>query len=241
MGWNIYNVWSTDWFRHPARELRRLIAAIETARGGNNGDQDIDAAQENDYTMIREEEAEESDVPLYEVAVLPEEIATKDLHQHPADKLRAWLEMVVRVESPVHVEEVTRRILDAADVSRVGNRIREVLKQAIADAVVNDTVVVKDEFLWDAAMDTPLVRSRTNLPSASRKMTYIAPEELQVVIEKVVSDAIAITMAAAIPIIARTLGFARVTEDLKTDLQEAVEKAIADGVIYQDDEWLKVK
>jgi len=241
MGWNIYNVWSTDWFRHPARELRRLIAAIENARGGNGDGQDIDAMPDEDYTMIREDEGEGSDVPLYEMAVLPEEIATKDLHQHPADKLRSWLEMVVRVESPVHVEEVTRRILDAADVSRVGNRIREVLKQAVADAVGNDSVIVKDEFLWDATMDTPLVRSRMNLPSASRKMTYIAPEELQVVIEKVVSDAIAITMTAAIPIIAKTLGFARVTEDLKADLQEAVEKALADGVIYQDDEWLKVR
>jgi len=149
--------------------------------------------------------------------------------------------MVVRVESPVHVEEVTRRILEAADVSRVGNRIREVLKQAIADAVGNDSVVVRDEFLWDAAMLTPLVRSRANLPAASRRMTYIAAEELQAVIEKVVGDAIAITMVAAIPVIAKTLGFARVTEDLRADLQEAVEKALADGIIYQDDEWLKVK
>lgn len=241
MGWNIYNVWSTDWFRHPARELRRLIAAIEDARGGERNDEDVNAVLPEGYTMIREDEEEGSDVPLYEMAVLPAEIATKDLHQHPADKLRSWLEMIVRVESPIHVEEATRRILDAADVSRVGNRIREVLKQAIADAVGNDAVVVKDEFLWDATMETPLVRSRVNLPSVSRKMTYIAPEELMTVIEKVVGDAIAITMTAAIPIIAKTLGFARVTEDLKTDLQEAVEKALADGIIYKDDEWLKVK
>jgi hypothetical protein len=241
MGWNIYNVWSTDWFRHPARELRRLIAAIEDVRGGEKNEQDINTTPAEEYTMVREDEGEGSDVPLYEMAVLPAEIATKDLHQHPADKLRSWLEMIVRVESPVHVEEATRRILDAADVSRVGNRIREVLKQAIADAVVNDSVVVKDDFLWDAMMQTPLVRSRVNLPPVSRKMTYIAPEELMTVIEKVVGDAIAITVAAAIPVIAKTLGFARVTEDLKTDLQEAIEKALVDGIIYQDDEWLKVK
>ncbi|PWV53866.1 DUF3320 domain-containing protein [Chitinophaga sp. S165] len=241
MGWNIYNVWSTDWFRHPARELRRLITAIESAREGERNDQDINTNRQEDYTMVREDEGEGSDVPLYEMAVLPAEISTKDLHQHPADKLRSWLEMIVRVESPIHVEEATRRILDAADVARVGNRIREVLKQAIADAVGNDSVVVKDEFLWDSTMEKPLVRSRVNLPPASRKMTYIAPEELMTVIEKVVGDAIAITMVAAIPVIAKTLGFARVTEDLRTDLQEVVEMALANGTIYQDDEWLKVK
>ena len=240
MGWNIYTVWSTDWFRHPVRELKRLIAAIEAVRE-NEGEDQGGVVSPEDYTMIREEEEEGADVPLYEMAVLPEEIAMKDLHQHPADKLRSWLEMIVRVESPVHVEEATRRILDAADVSRVGTRIREVLKQAIADAVGNDTVVVKDEFLWDAEMLKPLVRSRANLPSASRKMTYIAPEELSTVVEKIVEEAVAITMTAAIPVIAKTLGFARVTEDLRTDLQEAVERALADGIIYQDDEWLKVK
>jgi very-short-patch-repair endonuclease/DNA polymerase III delta prime subunit len=240
MGWNIYNVWSTDWFRHPSRELNRLISAIENVRDNNSSSQNTGTAQE-DYTMVREEDEDGTDVPLYEMAVLPEEIAAKDLHQHAPEKLRSWLEMIVRVESPVHVEEATRRILDAADVARVGNRIREVLKQAIADAVGNESVVVRDEFLWDATMQTPLVRSRANLPSASRKMTYIAPEELMTVIEKVVSDAVAITIAAAIPVIAKTLGFARVTEDLRTDLQEAVEKALADGIIYQDDEWLKVR
>lgn len=239
MGWNIYNVWSTDWFRHPEREFNRLIAVIEDVRSNVDDDDEPVNPQEN-YTMVREED-DDSNIPLYEMAVLPEEIATKDLHQHAPEKLRTWLEMVVRVESPIHVEEVTRRILDAADVSRVGNRIREVLKQAISDAVGNDTVVVRDEFLWDASMETPLVRSRANLPSVSRKMTYIAPEELLTVVEKVVSDAVAITTLAAIPLIAKTLGFTRVTEDLKTDLQEIVEKALVAGVIYQDDEWLKVK
>ncbi|MBW8686117.1 DUF3320 domain-containing protein [Chitinophaga rhizophila] len=240
MGWNIYTVWSTDWFRHPVRELKRLIAAIEAAKEKPE-DMQEEILPVQDYTMIREEDEEGTDIPLYEMAVLPEEIALKDLHQHPADKLRSWLEMIVKVESPVHVEEATRRMLDAAEVSRVGNRIREVLKQAITDAVGNDTIVVKDEFLWDAEMQQPIVRSRANLPSASRKMTYIAPEELTVVIEKVVRDAVAITTVAAIPVIAKTLGFARVTEDLRTDLQEAVKSALADGIIYQDDEWLKVK
>ncbi|QHS61679.1 DUF3320 domain-containing protein [Chitinophaga agri] len=240
MGWNIYTVWSTDWFRHPVRELKRLISAIEAIRE-NGVDQQETVVPTEDYTMVREEDEEGTDIPLYEMAVLPEEIALKDLHQHPADKLRSWLEMIVRVESPVHVEEATRRILDAAEVSRVGNRIREVLKAAIADAVGNETVIVKDEFLWDAEMQQPFVRSRANLPSASRKMTYIAPEELNVVIEKVVADAVAITATAAIPVIAKTLGFARVTEDLRAELEDAVETALADGIIYQDDEWLKVK
>lgn len=241
MGWNVYNVWSTDWFRHPERELKRLIAAIEELRAGTSTSLDTEDVWEKDYTIVREDDGDTSDVPLYEMAFLPYEISTKELHQHTAEQLRSWLEMIVHVESPVHTDEVTRRILDAANVTRAGSRIREILKQAIADAIANETVTVKGEFLWDTGMETPSLRSRANLPAASRRINYIAPEEMEVAIKKIVGDAIAITMAAVIPVLARTLGFARVTEELKTDLQEAVKKALAEGAIYQDAEWLKVK
>lgn len=32
LGWKIHRVWSTDWFRHQERELRRLVTAIEHAK-----------------------------------------------------------------------------------------------------------------------------------------------------------------------------------------------------------------
>jgi very-short-patch-repair endonuclease len=31
LGWNIHRIWSTDWFKHPERELKRLVEAIEKA------------------------------------------------------------------------------------------------------------------------------------------------------------------------------------------------------------------
>jgi very-short-patch-repair endonuclease len=33
-GWNMYRVWSLEWFRRPTEELNRLIAAIESAKRG---------------------------------------------------------------------------------------------------------------------------------------------------------------------------------------------------------------
>ncbi|MVT07140.1 DUF3320 domain-containing protein [Chitinophaga tropicalis] len=238
MGWNIYHVWSTDWFRHPVRELNRLIMALENARGNEYYVNDIEEEDSN-YEMVREEE-EDINIPLYEQAVLPSEIATKDLHAHHADKLKSWLEMIVVVESPVHIEEVTRRILEAAGVARAGNRIREVLKQTITNAEESGSIIVKEEFLWNVNMQEPSLRSRANLPATSRKLVYVAPEEMSMVIRKVVEDAVAITHAAAVPMVAKTLGFARVTEDIKNDIATAIQQSISGDIIYEDGEWLKV-
>ena len=33
MGWNIYRVWSTDWFADPTRELAKLLSALDAWRG----------------------------------------------------------------------------------------------------------------------------------------------------------------------------------------------------------------
>lgn len=240
MGWNIYHVWSTDWFRHPVRELNRLIAVLENAGGKEHvqipgSDEEMDDA----YEMVREEDTD-ANVPLYEQAVLPVEIGTKDLHTHHADKLKSWLELIVTVEGPVHIEEVTRRILEAAGVARAGSRIREVLKQTITSAEESGSIVVKEEFLWDASMQEPALRSRANLPATSRKLAYIAPEEMAMVIRKVVEDAVAITHAAAVPMVAKTLGFTRVTEDIKNDILAAIQQSITSDIIYEDGEWLKV-
>ena len=32
LGWQIHRIWSTDWFRTPERELKRVVQAIETAK-----------------------------------------------------------------------------------------------------------------------------------------------------------------------------------------------------------------
>jgi hypothetical protein len=220
--------------------LKRLLAAVERART-NEPVILPEEEPEEDFTMVREEEdMTMGDLPLYETAILPMEISTKELHAHTMDKLRSWLEKIVEVESPVHTEEVARRMIEAAGVARVGSRIRETLKQAIGHAEQAGSIVVKEPFLWDVKMETPLLRNRANLPAASRKLVYIAPEEMTVAIEKVVRDAVAITEEAAIPLVAKTLGFPRMTEELKQELSTAIKVAIEGGVICQDDEWLKV-
>lgn len=238
MGWEIYRVWSTDWFRHPARELKRLLSAIENAQVQKAAA----IEEESAYTIIREiEEDDATDTPLYELATLPAEIAVKEFHLHPVEKIQTWLEEIVQVESPVHTDEVIRRMLEAAGISRAGSRIREILKQTITSAESNGNIIVKEEFLWHAQMEIPSLRSRANLPAASRRLAYIAPEEVIVAVEKVVEDAVAITIAAAIPMVAKTLGLNRVTEDIKNDITAVIDQCLEQDIIYLDGEWLKTK
>jgi hypothetical protein len=138
---------------------------------------------------------------------------------------------VGRTESPVHFDEVARRITDAAGIAKVGSRIRYTLTQALNQAQGEKLVVVKNDFIWTPEMAKVQVRDRSKLPSSYRKLSLIAPEEIAEAIIQVIGGAISITEQEAIPLVAKLLGFSRMTDDMRQQLSEAVGKTIQAGVV----------
>jgi hypothetical protein len=248
MGWNLYRTWSTDWLRNPGRELERLLQAIELAE--QQAAHEAEEEEENEQKAAAHAEAPvlhrieqdepQAGVPLYQLAELPATLAAAEFHQHPLAHLGGWLEEIVRVESPVHIEEASRRLLEAADVTRMGPRIRESIQRALQYAVEKNSIVQKDAFLWRKDMEVPVLRNRSNLPPASRRLQLIAPEELSLAVVKVVSDAVAIQPEPAVPFVARVLGFGRVTEEMRSSILDIIETCVANGLVIKEAEWLRV-
>ncbi|MGZ3871376.1 MAG: DUF3320 domain-containing protein, partial [Mucilaginibacter sp.] len=229
-GWNLYHIWSTDWYRNPPKELSRLLAAIEKA---TNATETID--QENEFARqeLRRDAAVESTTatPDYRLAEVHIEHLRPEFQLYTFNELGNWISEIVRIESPVHFDEAARRITDAAGISKVGSRIRYTLTQALEQAKDEGKVIVKDDFLWAPEMQVPIVRDRSKLPPAYRKLPYISPEELSQAIRQVVGNSISITEQEAIPLVAKVLGFSRITDEMKQHFSEAVGKAIQSGLI----------
>src|SRR5690606_36342884 len=80
LGWKIHRIWSTDWFRHPERELARIIEGIEQARSGARAEGSTEQAVHSrpaavNHVEIQREENEnhwreqsKQPSPLYELA-----------------------------------------------------------------------------------------------------------------------------------------------------------------------------
>lgn len=239
IGWRIYRVWSTDWFRNPDRELKRLAEAVEKAKQVLYSD-DLPEEEEEELLLHRENREEAAGSLPYQVAQLPAEIAKQEMHLHTVGKLAGWLEEVVRIESPVHFEEVARRMVEAAGVSRVGPRIREHLKLAAKFAEGSKRVKIKGDFLWHVSKEKPEIRNRSAFQNASRKFKYIASEEISLAVEKIVRHSVAISPEAAVPFIAKMFGFARVTEEMKNDLLAVIEETVEKDLVRKEGELLKV-
>jgi very-short-patch-repair endonuclease len=241
MGWKIFRIWSTDWFRNPKQELERLIAAIEKAKELTALDDVEEEALENEVvTVSREkEDISISSISTYVFAVLPAEVAQQELHLHSFGKLAEWITEVVKVEGPVHFDEMARRMAEAAGISKVGSRIKYTLTQAVQYAGQAGLVKSIGDFLWLKDMEVPVIRDRSGLSPTSKKLQYIAPEEVNLAIQKIVEEAIAIQLEAAVPFIAKLFGFARVTEELKKDILAAIELSLAQNIIIKEGDFLK--
>ncbi|GAB2698564.1 hypothetical protein GCM10027037_23560 [Mucilaginibacter koreensis] len=241
-GWNIYRVWSTDWYRNPERELKRLIVAIEQAKALTATiDQETKVYEEEKQLLTREKVEEvKTQITYYQQATLPAAIGHLEMHLHSFGNLSTWISEVVKVESPVHFDEMARRMVEAAGVLKIGSRIKYTLTQACKYSEQNALIRIKGDFLWLNEMDEPVVRNRSQLPASSKRLQMIAPEEINLAIKQVVSEAVAITNEGAANLVAKLFGFSRVTEEMKQLLIEAIKLAEYNGIIKKDNGYLKV-
>lgn len=241
IGWKMFQLWSTEWYRNPEREFQRLLDYITTVKTQTSLDDQIEEEIHAELnTLVREEPIEiDTTVPFYELAKLIIDQQIDDLHLIPFGKLGNWIAEIVEKESPVHFDEVGRRIAEAAGISKIGSRIRYTLDAAVNYAVTSGLIVKKDDFLWHPKMENPIIRNRAGLNSSSKKLAYISLEEMTLAVTKVVSESIAIQPEVATVLIARLFGFSRVTEEMKKELLRVLDLNVNSGKIKRDGEVLK--
>jgi len=114
----------------------------------------------------------------YELCAPNVDLLGMELHLVPPWTLSSAVLQVVDVESPIHVEEVSRRIARAVDVHRVGHRILEAINQAAAQCVSRQQISRRGDYLWSTAMSEPKVRDRSRLDGQLKAIDHIAPEEI---------------------------------------------------------------
>lgn len=239
LGWRIHRVWSTDWFKRPHKELERLVAVIEEARiSGGEPEESVGLPPDEETPVVRSLEEEDSEEraafepPLYEMAEL--DPLPYEIHRVRRGELARSVFEVTRIESPVHIDEVARRIAEAASVSRVGRRIREAVESACDYAIRDGRVSRSGDFLWLKNMQEPPIRDRGELPTSSRKHDLVAPEEIKAAVKQVVEDSFGIGKSEIPPAVLRLLGFGRTSETARQTVTRRIEEMVSDGSLTEE-------
>ena len=238
-GWKLHRIWSTDFIHHPADELRRLHEAIEGERRASVAQTEAPIPASSSPL---EPEAIQRTVSVREVEIVPPYVrATLPPTEQWSDgkfslfECAARVTQVVQVESPVHFLEVTRRVAEAAGVSRVTERFRQTVERAYLMAEGDGNVRREGDFLWTPQGTAPVLRNRANLDGASRKLSLIAPEEITLAVQRVLADAYGISSDELHRSVSRLLGFERVTQEMKEYLDNQMAALASIGKVVVSD------
>jgi len=89
---------------------------------------------------------------------------TGELHEQSIRKLITAIEAVVKVEGPVHFDEVVRRIRTLWGLKRTGDRIRGAVRKAALSAKKKGLIRWRRDFLWSSSQRGIQVRRRETDP-----------------------------------------------------------------------------
>lgn len=242
LGWQIHRIWSTDWFSNPESEIRRTVEAIERARLYTEPIGDSQGAPESQpsapVVRVDDDAEEKSTLPRYEVCDLGVDkyyFGGLELHEVSRGTLADWVVEVATVETPVHLDDVTKRITDVAGVNRAGRRIRAAVDAGCGRAERESRIVRRGDFIWLPDMTAAPLRDRSELPDSSKKAERIAPEELEEAIVKVVSESYGMQRYEIPPAVLRLLlGFRRATKKASGMVSTVVDGMVDSGRLSED-------
>ena len=240
LGWKLYRIWSTDWFMNPDRELKRAAEAIEQAKATSDPVRPAEKEARRDIQRTDSEEApSELAVQPYKLAEPVLRIAPYELHEVPPSRLVKPICEIVRVEGPVHVSDVRRRIAEAVGIKRIGAKIKPHLDSAILYAAQQNKVVRRGDFLWVRGMRRPAVRSRDALPPSQKKIELVSPEEVAEAVKIIVKCSYGIGRTEAAAEAGRLLGFKSVSSNIRAQIDRVIETLIGNGDLRADGDQIE--
>lgn len=230
LGWSIHRVWSADWYRDRDGTIARLLHAVEAAKSAPR------SRPEPPPVMVIAPVVEEIDrkEEVVDYAICRElriPVTSEELHLVAPELLATAIEDVVRVEGPVHLDEVVRRIRTIWGVQRAGTRIRQAIVRGVQIAMRKQVIARDGDFL--RMPDAPvIVRRRNGDPPA--RMELIADAELAAAVQVVLRTEFATPREELIDAAARRVGIQATSSGVASRLNAIIESEVQRGHLMLD-------
>ena len=223
MGWRFYRVWSTDWFKSPAEEKKRLLAAVENAfvdvpkhaAGGT-----MPTSEKAAVNFDEEVEVKPFTFPTYERA------DDKEIILRWGKNLSQTIQAIVNVEAPVNEEWVLKRLITLFDRKQLTVAVWREYEEKVKQFRWN--VVRKDGFLYKKDGKSCMLRVPKE-GDTPREIKYIELQELANGLRAVLLQNVTAEKNGLFRLLAQQLGFAR-AGDVAQERMDAALTLLADEI-----------
>jgi very-short-patch-repair endonuclease/DNA polymerase III delta prime subunit len=241
LGWNFHRIWSTDWFRDSSREIKRAVEAIERARA-NLKIPELSIKPDQLPTEVIQLFREKVDIEKNEIIsneykkiTLKKWESPEAMHEVSRDKLAALIFQIVEEETPVHESTITRRVMDAFEVTRAGKRIVDSMHAAIRYGENSGLFRREGDFVFSLGAKEVLVRNRSNFENSEKKIEFVAPIEIETAVLRCVKQAFTIERNDLVSDALEQLGFRRTTFAISNHINVILDALIERGELVTVD------
>ena len=250
-GWTIHRVWSTDWFQRRNDELRKIEAAIQTAKNIAQSDETLEAPRvsisvtETDENGISRQALALTDDSRHEA--LSAELYTeadiavpkKEIHTLTPRELSEIILQIVNIEGPIHEDEIVVRVRKLWGLGRAGSRIQDAVGNATQALLSQKRCVRADGFISISGV-AARPRNREGVSSSSlRKPEFLPPTEVSAAILILVEAGHGARPNELLNAVARFLGFSTTGATLRIVIEDQVDRLLAENTLVLADGWLR--
>jgi hypothetical protein len=233
LGWTLHHIWGTAWYRHRDAEIEKLRLKLEKLSAMPLAGRLVEkvplatSSVEVNFEAFEVGEGGDwiQDYVVAEVGTIPGQVDLSDSAN--ARRLVGLVKDVVAAEEPVHIETLMQRLRTAADIGRVGQRIRKTLETAISLSNVD----FDGEYL---SMDgSPPVVVRRPHPDFMRDVDRIHPLELKAAAMGVCRDSIAISKSDLVDAVSLVFGWRRKGDKIVSALNQIIDELMHAGELVE--------
>ncbi|WP_434660728.1 DUF3320 domain-containing protein [Paraburkholderia sp. A3BS-1L] len=250
LGWELYRIWSTDWWLNPEEPMRKLVARLEelVATVPTEDEpvveppEEVEREQEPHALYARAESVVEpvapaAQLPEYELADLERGNPNLFYECGSMSTLTSQLLKVVETEGPVSQAVVFKRVTRAWGLSRVGSRIEAHLSALVPGQVVcttDDGVI----FYWPELANPSAwegIRVPGSDPETRRGIDEISLEELGNAAAYILMQQGGTSQDGLAKAVCRLLGVARTTAEAGARISRALTHGRVQAIVdFQD-------
>lgn len=234
LGWRLHNVSVLDWYNNPEGEKETLKKCLSTEAPPSEGREARKA-----FVVPRRGAlaATLSAAPI--LAYKRAELSFNETAPLPGE-LRRLARKTVQTEGPVHTDEVSRRIREAA--GKHSDSFREAIDLAIkAEVMEREVQVTHGHFLSPAGTESVTIRNRNSFPATLRKISLISPDEIEAAILHVVGKSYGVKPSEIAEACCRFLfGFKSVPTNGEQMFEARLKGLLESGAVVQDGEYLRM-
>jgi very-short-patch-repair endonuclease len=248
LGWNLHRVWTMDWYENKdaiidriTAKVQQLLEAPETA-ADDIPSEPVSPTLPDAITIIPAAEPviltkKQQPYRVHALSKLPGADSEAMYEARHRDRIKQQIQMLVDMEGPISKNWLYKKILQAWNTSRTGNRLEAHLQGIIKEMNLAQTLH-HQVFYW-SGQPTVMEYYRNN-ETEKRTIEDIAPEEIIVALQEVVTHNLSIEEEELIRYLCRSFGFAKVGKQIDALLRYAIDVAIKEGKIKKEEGRIKI-